>query len=454
MAVAETTLEQSELRALNKPSLKALAIRGSVWTLVGHGGSLIISMIRSLIMTRLLFPEVYGLMTLVWAVLFGLQMFADTGITVTIIRDPRGDEPDFLNTAFTTNVLRGVLLWGLSCLLAYPLASMYGQPSLALLLPATGLTALVHGFVSTSIYVRRRHMDFKRLTILSLFVQVFTFGVAVIWAWFSRSVWAIVVSAVVGEMFNVAASHLYLPGIRNRFRWDRSALDTFIVFGKWIYLSSVVYFLSTQSDRFLLGKYLDMALLGVYGTATVLTGAVQTVVQKINSDVLYPAYSRLVPEGAQRLHRAVFRARLFGGLGMIVPIAMMMVLGTRIVELLYDHRYHEAGWMLQVLSIRLIIVAIISNGESCLVALGHPKYQFIENLSRAIAIVVAVPIGWWQAGVHGLIWAIALSELPPLIVVSAGLIRHGMFSVAAELWTLACVVVGVLIGLGIGTLWP
>jgi O-antigen/teichoic acid export membrane protein len=197
-----------------------------------------------------------------------------------------------------------------------------------------------------------------------------------------------------------------------------------------------------------------MAVLGVYGTATVLTGAVQTVVQKINSDVMYPAYSRLVPEGAQRLHRAVFRARLFGGLGMIVPIAMMMVLGTRIVDLLYDHRYHEAGWMLQVLSIRLIIVAIISNGESCLVALGHPQYQFIENLSRAIAIVVAVPIGWWQAGVHGLIWAIALSELPPLIVVSAGLIRHGMFSVAAELWTLACVVVGVLMGLGIGTLWP
>src|SRR6516165_9482074 len=144
MAVAETTLEQSELRALNKPSLKALAIRGSVWTLVGHGGSLIISMIRSLIMTRLLFPEVYGLMTLVWAVLYGLQMFADTGITTTIIRDNRGDDPDFLNTAFTTNVIRGIFLWVASCLIAYPFAAFYHQPSLAQLLPATGLTALIH----------------------------------------------------------------------------------------------------------------------------------------------------------------------------------------------------------------------------------------------------------------------------------------------------------------------
>jgi O-antigen/teichoic acid export membrane protein len=74
-------------------------------------------------MTRLLFPEVYGLMTLVWAVLTGLQMFADTGIVPTIIRDKRGDDPDFLNTAFTTNVIRGFLLWAISFLIAYPMAS-------------------------------------------------------------------------------------------------------------------------------------------------------------------------------------------------------------------------------------------------------------------------------------------------------------------------------------------
>jgi len=86
--------------SMDKTSLKALAIKGSIWTLAGHGGVLLIRMVRSLVMTRLLFPEVYGLMTLVWAVLTGLQMFADTGIGTTIIRDKRGDDPDFLNTAF------------------------------------------------------------------------------------------------------------------------------------------------------------------------------------------------------------------------------------------------------------------------------------------------------------------------------------------------------------------
>jgi O-antigen/teichoic acid export membrane protein len=296
-------------------------------------------------------------------------------------------------------------------------------------------------------------MDFKRLAILDLFVETITFVVLVIWAYYFRNVWALVGGAVIGQVSMVVASHLYLPGIRNKFRWDRSALNTFVSFGKWIYLSSMVYFLSNQSDRFLLGRYLDMAHLGVYGTATVLSGAVQTVVLKINSDVLFPAYARVVQEGTGRLKQVVLRTRLASDAGMIMPIAAMMVLGSRIVGVLYDPRYHDAGWMLQVLSVRLIIIATLSNSESCLVALGHPKYSFVQNLCRTIAIVVAIPIGWRLSGIRGVIWAVALSEIPPLIVMWTGMLRYKMFSVAAELRSLLFVGIGALLGFGALHFW-
>jgi O-antigen/teichoic acid export membrane protein len=251
----------------------------------------------------------------------------------------------------------------------------------------------------------------------------------------------------------VVASHLYLPGIRNRFRWDRSALDTFMGFGKWIYLSSVVYFLSTQSDRFLLGRYLDMIHLGVYGTATVLSGAVQTIVLKINSDVLFPAYSRVVQEGTGRLRQVVLRTRLVVDAGMILPIATLMMIGSRVVSLLYDQRYHDAGWMLQILCIRLLLVATLSNSESCLIALGYPKYSFIQNSCRTVAMFVAIPIGWSLAGIEGVIWAIALSEVPPLIVIWAGLMKHRMFSVVVEGRSLLFAAFGALLGLGVLHFW-
>ena len=434
-------------------SLRALVIRGSAWTLTGHAGVLLIRMVRSMVMTRLLFPEVYGLMTLVWAVLTGLQMLADTGIQTTIIRDPRGDDPHFLNTAYTANVFRGLLLWLVSCLLAYPLATFYHQPVLAQLLPVTGLTALIHGFTSTAMFTRRRHMDFRRLALLDLSTETVTFVVLVLWASFMPNVWCLVAGAIAGQLFLVAGTHLYLPGVRNKFHWERAAFDTFLGFGKWIYLSSAVYFLSTQSDRFVLGHYLDMALLGVYGTATVLSSAVQTVVIKINSDVLFPAYSRVVPEGIARLKQVMLRARVAMDACLVLPIAAMTILGGHIVRLLYDQRYHAAGWMLQILCVRLLIVASITNSESCLVALGHPKYSFVQNLCRAVAILVGIPIGWSLWGITGVIWAVAVSEVPPLIVMWSGLARYRLYSFAAEIRSLAFVAAGIAVGKAIVLIW-
>src|SRR5260370_37521521 len=99
-------------------------------------------------------------------------------------------------------------------------------------------------------------------------------------------------------------------------------------FGKWIYLSSMVYFLSTQSDRFLLGRYLDMIHLGVYRTAMVLSGAILTVVLKVNSDMLFPAYSKVVQEGAGRLRQVTLRTRLMSDVDTILPIAAILMLGS------------------------------------------------------------------------------------------------------------------------------
>lgn len=68
-------------------------------------------LLSNLVLTRLLYPEAFGVMALVMVVLVGLQMFSDVGIGPAISRSARGDDPDFLNTAWTLNVFRGAGLW-------------------------------------------------------------------------------------------------------------------------------------------------------------------------------------------------------------------------------------------------------------------------------------------------------------------------------------------------------
>jgi O-antigen/teichoic acid export membrane protein len=149
----------------------------------------------------------------------------------------------------------------------------------------------------------------------------------------------------------------------------------------------------------------------------------------------------------------MLRTRFVTDVIMIVPIAVMAMLGGRIVGLLYDPRYQDAGWMLQILSVRLLLVATLSNSESCLIALGYPKYSFWQNLCRTIAMFIAIPAGWSLAGIKGVIWAITFSEVAPLVVMWCGMMRHKLFSPVAEVRSLLFIGLGLLLGFGVLHVW-
>lgn len=430
-------------------SLAKSVMKGSAWTMASVLFGQVVRLGKSLILTRLLFPEAYGVMAIVWAVLYALEMLSDVGLSAAVIRHKRGDDPDFLNTAWTMKAIRGVILSAVACAVAYPASVFYGKPELALLIPVAALTSLIEGFTSTKIFSCQRSMVYGRLTFFEFANDLVGLVVTLTWAYLYPSVWALLGGAVVGRVFHVTASHLMLPGPRNRFMWDPIAAKELTHFGKWIFFSSVVYLLYSQGDRILLGKYLDATLLGVYSVAIMLSETVNGVVARLNNAVLYPALSQVVNNDRGRLNKVFYKARLGTDALIVMPIAVLMVIGTEVVHVLFDTRYHEAGWMLQTLCVRLLMVSILLSSESCLFALGQPRYAVIQNVCRAIWILVGIPIGWHAYGITGVVWAVALTEVPVMFVLWYGMARNKMLSIAYEVRSLFFVAIGLMAGYGL-----
>ena len=103
-------------------SLTARVMRSSALTVGGFAFSQGLRLASNLILTRLLFPEAFGLMALVSVFMMGLQQFSDVGVSPAILQSKRGDERDFLDTAWTIQVLRGAGLFLVGCGLAWPAA--------------------------------------------------------------------------------------------------------------------------------------------------------------------------------------------------------------------------------------------------------------------------------------------------------------------------------------------
>jgi O-antigen/teichoic acid export membrane protein len=396
-------------QANSSPSLERRAIRGSVWTLAGYGLSQVFRLGGNLVLTRLLTPEAFGLMALVQTFLIGLQMFSDFGILPNIIQSERGEDPKFLNTAWTIQAVRGGALWIGACLLAWPVAQFYREPLLNQLLPVAGLTVLIMGFNSTKLATANRRLAMAQLTLLELGTSLISLLVMIGLALIYRSVWALVIGSLIGSLLKMLASHL-LSGESNRFAWDQQAVAEIQKFGRWIFLSTIVGFFALQSDRLVLGRLLDVSFLGIYTIALTLSGVVEQIVDQVNSKVLFPTYAELVRERPAALYGHLRRARSVL-LGLSCGCALLFVLaGQPLIDLLYDQRYAQAGWMLRVLSIGFLGRVLCITYSDVLMARGLTFQVMTLTVIHTLFQFVAMLVGYSLGGYIGVIVGIAVTD--------------------------------------------
>lgn len=367
---------------------------------------------KSLILTRMLFPEAYGVMAIVWSVLYTLGMLSDAGLSAAAIRHERAHKTSFTNTLWTFKVARGFMIFVVTCLIAYPISVVYQMPYLVWLIQLAWMIMAISGFNSTNVYSQQRQMVYGRLTFIELSNEVVRLVVMVVWAYFHTGVGAMIGTSVVCAVYFLVASHQVLPKIKNRFVWDRAAIRDIFHFGKWVFLSSTIFLVYTQGDRMLLGHYLDIKMLGIYSIAIMISEIVSGVISKHNNAVLYPALSRVISQDRPRFQEVFYKKRLGLDFAIVLPVAVLMVIASQVINLMYDSRYQAAGWMLQILCVRLFMIAVLSTSETCLFALGKPKFSVVQNACRATGILVGIPLAWHCYGLGGVVWVVAMTEIP------------------------------------------
>jgi O-antigen/teichoic acid export membrane protein len=197
----------------------------------------------------------------------------------------------------------------------------------------------------------------------------------------------------------------------------------------------------------LLGLYIEPALLGVYSVAIMMSEVAGGVVSRINSSVVYATLTRVQHDGAEKIKSVLKKIRLMFDVAFIFPIGILGAVSPWLIEHLYDKRYHAAGWMLQILCIRLVMATMLASSDSCLIAIGKPKFGLNQNICRAIWLLVSVPVGYQAFGLQGALVAIAGTEIGATGVLWYGLAREKIFSLTNEARSAAMALAGFASGL-------
>jgi O-antigen/teichoic acid export membrane protein len=425
----------------------------------GHVLSQLIRLGSNLLMTRLLEPEAFGLLGIVIVLMIGFALFSDIGVTQNIIRSHQGAEEVFLNTAWTLQIIRGIFIWFVATALALVLpfavshawvkaGTVYANPMLPWIISAYATTAIIQGFSSTKIATARRQMLARRITQIEIVSQVLALVVMLLVAWSTRSIWALVIGSVTSSLLSCILSHRWLPGVSNKLLWDRAALKELIGFGKWIFLSSAIGFLAINGDRLMLGGIVSAQLMGVYTIAFMLVNAVQMVMQMVSGNIIFPALSEVMRVRPQHLAMTTNKLQMYGDIFLVTTCGFLIASGQSIVDLLYDARYREGGFMLSALAIGAIGMRY-QIVEQCYLALGKPKINTVTSFIRLLVLYLGLPIGYHYWQFDGALLAIVLSQYAGWPAAIYFKIKYQLFSLRSELVMIPLL----LLGLGLGSLW-
>lgn len=380
-------------------------------TITAFGGANILRLASNLILTRILMPEAFGLMAVVQVFLSAMEMFSDTGISDSIVQNKRGDDPDFLNTAWTMQIARGVLIWLLCCAISYPAALLYDEPLLGLILPIAGLAPLIQGFTTTNVGTANRYLLLGRVTAIELVAQLLGIIVMIIFAYIYVSVWALVIGSVVTMALKVIGQNILMPGIRNKVFFEKAAFWDMFNYGKYIFLSTAVTFVTLQGDKAILSGYVSLAELGVYNIAYLLGALPFLLCTAINKKVLFPLY-RLKPvhESLENRRNVLKLRRLIVG-GSLAICVLLGFSGLWLIDVMYTPEYALAGPVVVLLSLSMVPRILQLNYGQVVVAAGDSRSLFWVNFLTAVIQTALIFVGVNWFGMFGVIIALGLAPI-------------------------------------------
>lgn len=406
---------------------------GAVVEAAGFGTSQVVRLAGNLVLSRLLFPAAFGMMAMLSVAQFGLWMLTDVGLQQAVVRSERGDEPLFLDTAWSIQVVRAGLLFLATCVLAWPMALLFREPALLQMFPVTGLGILVHGLASIRVLSLRRHVRPLPIVVLELGAQVAGVVLMIVLAWAGLGVWSLVLGTVFMAVVQTAFSYA-LPGThRERFRFDPAARREIQEFGRWIFGSSAMTFVAGRGDQLVVGRLLGAAGLGLYNIGVVLAELPDALATKVIGGVVYPLYARAHQENAATFADVYYRSRLFFDAAAHTAAGGLIGIAPWLIRLLYDDRYQGAAVMLEILALRTSLGLLAAPCEVALVAMGLSKYGFHRNLFVAVATMIAMPVGSLVAGNLGVVWGATLARLAGLLAVWPAARERGILRLRREL---------------------
>jgi len=382
-----------------------------IWRFMERGGSQAVSFVVSIVLARLLEPELYGSIALVLVITSILQVFVDSGMATALIQKKDTDDLDF-SSVFYFNLAFCLLLYAGLFLAAPLIGRFYGDSSLVPVIRVLGITIVVSGVKNVQQAYVAKTMQFRRFFFATLGGTLFSAAVGIAMAYMGYGIWALVMQQLLNTAVNTAILWLTV-GWKPQRCFSLQRLKVLVAYGWKILVSALLDTVYLKLYQVVVGLKYTSSDLAFYNKGDQYPNLL---VENINSSIDSVLLPVLSAEQEQREHvREMTRRAVKTSTYIMFPMmAGLAICAEPFVRLLLTEKWLPCVPYMQIFCVMYAFYPLHTANLNAIKAMGRSdiflKLEIIKKLISTVLLVAAVSFG---------VYAIALSQLLSCLIAMA-----------------------------------
>ena len=395
-------------------SIKQKTFSAVRWTSLAMFGNTVLQIAQLMILARLLSPDDFGLMAIVYAIIAFVHVFSDLGVSNAIIHHDDVSREQ-LSTLYWLNVMVGFALMVMLMLLSQPLADyVFNLAMLQSVLLFISLSVFVTALGQQYRVVAEKQLRFRVVAKIEMIAGVLSFAMAVGWALVSPDVYALVIAHVVNELAKTVLLWLNAPGDAHpQWCFRPKEIKSFMKFGGYVMATNFVNSVNLQADVLIAGRLFPASALGLYSLPRTLSLRIARVINPIVTRVGLPVMAKFQKD-TEKLSRIYLKTtRMTASVNMPIYLGLAFF-SVETVDVAFGERWSDAAPLLALLSLWAMIRSSGNPVGSLLLAVGRADLSFKWNLG---VMLLVPPVLWVSSrwGIQGM--AIAQVLLMTILVI-------------------------------------
>ena len=380
-------------------------ITGTLWVIAARIGLRGLSVISTIVLAWILTPADFGIVAMASIVTTLMIACTEIGMNQVLIYY-RDVSRDFYHTAWTIQLIRGMVLGILLLLFSNVLASFFGEQLLIPVFKVLSLVFVLNGLISINVAIFQKEMQFNKEFYYRISTQSICLVCTVLLALWLRNYWAMVLGNIIYALACVVLSFCCAP--------DRPKLTLvywrkIFSFSQWVFLREASGNISQKLDQILIGRWFDKASLGQYEMATQIAVLPATEIAAPLSRSLLPALATLQDKSEQ--FRNTFSISLAAVLLITVPASFGLILIAKpLVTVLLPARWEQISEIIQILTLYGLVRVTFGPCTAALTANGKVNEVFFISVFNLVLKCGILYLGYIYNGLIGIAWGTVISS--------------------------------------------